>query len=143
MGGLVRDIAVRWRIGFQRRLGFHPPTQAELMALLTGLQMCKQQGFSKIMVFTDSIEAIRLVETEGGANHFLHTEITEIREHIYSDWDISIKYARRSALQCADMMAKKAQVIHEEMIYWQRPPRECLSQLQDDMALATISASNF
>ncbi|XP_028797606.1 uncharacterized protein LOC114753106 [Neltuma alba] len=113
------------------------------MALRTGLQMCKQQGFSRINVFTDSIEAIRLIETEGGANHPLHTEITEIRELIYSDWDISIKYAPRNALQCADLMAKKAQFIDEELVYWMEPPQECLSRLQEDVALANMSATNY
>ncbi|XP_028755086.1 uncharacterized protein LOC114714512 [Neltuma alba] len=98
-GGLVRDAAGRWRIGFQRRLGVLPPTAAELMALLTGLQMCKQQGFSKIEVFTDSIEVLRLIETEGGASHFLQTELTEIRELIYSDWDVSINHAPRKVIQ--------------------------------------------
>ncbi|XP_028757805.1 uncharacterized protein LOC114716910 [Neltuma alba] len=131
-GGTIRDENGNWITGFQKRLGRVPSTIAELIGITTGLQICKQQGFDKVLVYTDSLEAIHLLMIDSGGHHPFSTEITEGRRLIFSDWEIELRYAPRESIQCADFLAREAHHIVEDMKILNEPHPGCFDRLRLD-----------
>ncbi|XP_028754654.1 uncharacterized protein LOC114714122 [Neltuma alba] len=132
-GGIVRNSVGQWLVGFKKKLGFLPSTAAELLALQTGLEICKQQGYSKVMAYTDSMEVYHMLMVDEGFQHPLRSHIMQIQNLMYSDWDLKINYTPRDNIQCADQLAKEAHRLTEGMIMLWHPPADCLSRFRDDL----------
>ncbi|XP_028802876.1 uncharacterized protein LOC114758036 [Neltuma alba] len=111
-----------------------PSTAAELTSLLIGLRLCKQYKYQRVVAYTDSTETIQLLMQDGGPQHPYWVEIEEIRELIYSDWDVKIRHAPRETIRCADFLARMAHNLMEEYCVWTNPPTGCLNQLGLDSA---------
>ncbi|XP_028760097.1 uncharacterized protein LOC114744950 [Neltuma alba] len=114
--GIIRDENGNWIVGFHKRLGRVPSTTAELLGITTRLQICRQQGFDKVLVYTDSLEAIHLLMTDSGGYHPFRTEITKGRRLIFSDWEIEFRYAPRESIQRVDFLAREAHIVEDMKI---------------------------
>lgn len=133
-GGILRDQSGSWRCGFQQRFGvLLCNTEAEFMAIRIGLQVCKDRGFRKIKLFSDSIEALHLLGSESQPNHPLGPLIQETKSLIYSDWDLQLNHAYRECLACADSLAKDAINSSTDLIILDAAPTFCLEQMSADM----------
>ncbi|XP_028783727.1 uncharacterized protein LOC114739818 [Neltuma alba] len=106
-------------------MGFMPSTAAKLNALLTGLQICKQYGFKQIHAYTDSLEAFHLITRDRSLHHPLRPTVAELRNLIFSKWDLTINYAPRSTIKCADILARLAHHQTQDLFILQNPPPEC------------------
>ncbi|XP_028761736.1 uncharacterized protein LOC114720258 [Neltuma alba] len=135
-GGLIRNPKGDWVLGFQRTLGCIPPMCTELLGVVTGLRICKQQGFNKILVYTNSLEVICLLMEDCGTDHPFKLAIEEGRKLIYSDWDIEVRHAPRETLYCADFVAKDAHQREEDMTLLLEPHPGCSNHLQADLMLS-------
>lgn len=134
-GGIIRNSLGEWIVGFQQKLGFLPSTSAEVHGILSGLRLCKQQGFTKIIAVTDSLEAYQLIMKTGGFNHPLRQELNEIRDHLYSDWDMDFHYEPRETIKCADFLATTAHGILDEMVIYTTPPPGCTPLIRGDLTV--------
>lgn len=131
-GGLIRDATGQWIFGFQRQLGFMKPTAAEILALLNGLQICRQQKLNKIIAYIDSMEAFNLIYKDGWHGYPLRSEINEIRNLLFSNWEIELRYEPREALRCVDFLAKDAQHLRSSSQLLPNAHPGCLSFMRDD-----------
>lgn len=135
-GGVIRDSHGHWLLGFQHQLGFVPNTSAELLGIHKGLSLCKQHGYSKVIAYTDSMEALRLLMYEGSINHPLREEINNIRDCLYSGWQVELRYTPRENVRCADYLARTAHEMTEESHIWFAPHPGCREILQEDHSAA-------
>ncbi|XP_028752652.1 uncharacterized protein LOC114712303 [Neltuma alba] len=124
-GGFISDYRGHWKGGFQRKLGTMPSTAAEIHAMLTRLQLCKQLGYSKIKLYTDSAEALHLLLTDCEPSHPLREMVQDLRNLIFDNWDIEILHSFRENLGCANKLATMAHHIEHEYIFLQDIPNYC------------------
>lgn len=60
-GGVLRDHLGRWRGGFAMNHGICGVIAAELWAIIKGLELCWDLGFTKVVVETDSLLAAKTI----------------------------------------------------------------------------------
>lgn len=60
--GLIRNHEENFILGFSGLVRISNIMHADLMALLRGPSLCWYEGFRKVKCYTDSLEAIRLIE---------------------------------------------------------------------------------
>ncbi|PKI68726.1 hypothetical protein CRG98_010783 [Punica granatum] len=53
-GGVIRDKAGNWKLGFSMNLGITTSVVAELVAILQGLLLATSQGIQKLIIETDA-----------------------------------------------------------------------------------------
>lgn len=109
-GGVFQNEQSDWILGFRRELGRATISVVELLTIRTGLEVCNQQKFQKIKLFSDSLEAINLLFRNCRYDSSFN-EVTAIRDLIYSNWDLVIKQTPRENLSCADYLAKTAYTV--------------------------------
>ncbi|KAG8485674.1 hypothetical protein CXB51_018959 [Gossypium anomalum] len=61
VGGLVRDQNGRWIMGFNKYLGNCIGTEVGLWDMLDGLKLILDRRFQRILIETDSLEAINAI----------------------------------------------------------------------------------
>ena len=107
-GGVIRNSEGSWLIGFCKSLGLHSVIEAELYAILLGLKLGHQMGFRKILLYSDSLDAVNVLMRDScHEDHPLRAVIREIRDLLFQDWDVTIHYTPRDNIACADYMAKE------------------------------------
>ncbi|KAK8583706.1 hypothetical protein V6N12_067966 [Hibiscus sabdariffa] len=60
--GLISDQGGGWLFGFHKSIGIVSPLYAELWAILTGLQLAWNKGIPRLIVQSDSMEALKLIQ---------------------------------------------------------------------------------
>lgn len=60
-GGLVRDHCGTFIFGFYGSAGQATVLQAEILGILHGLRLCRDHGFNKARCYSDSLNAVRLI----------------------------------------------------------------------------------
>ncbi|KAE8662503.1 hypothetical protein F3Y22_tig00113337pilonHSYRG00175 [Hibiscus syriacus] len=58
VGGVVRDHVGNWIIGFHKAVGITAPLQAELWAILQGLEVAWSHGFELLLIQSDFADAV-------------------------------------------------------------------------------------
>ncbi|XP_028771174.1 uncharacterized protein LOC114728430 [Neltuma alba] len=110
-GGLIRNSDGDWVVGFQKNIGTCSVTEAELVAIRTGLEVGKLYNHPMVVLYSDSMDALNLIARECVADHPLRTIITDIRELIFAREEIELHHASRDTIRCADYLAKEG---HEQ-----------------------------
>ncbi|XP_054782593.1 uncharacterized protein LOC129289853 [Prosopis cineraria] len=119
--GVFQNEQEDWILGFRRELGRAIISVAELLAIRIGLEICHQQKFQKIKLFSDSLEAINMLSGDYHSDSSFN-EVTAIHDLIYSNWDFVIKQTSRENLNCANYLAKTAYTVGANTILlWNRP----------------------
>lgn len=65
-GGLIRDFAGVWLLGFVVHIGFCSLVATEFWILLIGLQQAQGMGYHQVIVEVDSLVVIHLLHSETG-----------------------------------------------------------------------------
>ncbi|KAK8473962.1 hypothetical protein V6N11_000308 [Hibiscus sabdariffa] len=115
VGGLIRDNYGSWKIGFQKALGITDVLQAELWAILLGLQLAWAQGHEIVEVQSDSQQAIALVSDNSAASSSLSL-VRAIVKFRQRGWMLSFKWISREGNQPADALAKSANALLHSMV---------------------------
>jgi len=63
-GGIVHNSGGKFLFGFYGSVGLSNILHAEIQALLTGITLCCEAGFKKIVCFSDSLHVVQLVAKE-------------------------------------------------------------------------------
>ena len=69
IGGVARTKDGDWLWGFQQNIGHASCTMSEILAIKTGLQLCKDTKVDKILLYSDSMEALNLITSECEESH--------------------------------------------------------------------------
>ncbi|KAL4340570.1 hypothetical protein GQ457_08G000230 [Hibiscus cannabinus] len=105
VSGVFRKDDGSWFYGFNKSIGIMQPLQAELWGLFIGIQIAWDIGLKKLLIQSDSKEAIKLLNAKDAAsnNCALVRSIARLRN---LRWETSIQWIPRTGNEPADMLAK-------------------------------------
>ena len=104
-GGIVRDDAGRWTLGFYGFIGNTTITKAELWDIHQGLKITKYRNWKDVIVKTDSQAAKDLIKHGDVNDHPLGVMIDECRR-ILELMNGCIKHTWHQENVCANMLVK-------------------------------------
>ncbi|XP_075076726.1 uncharacterized protein LOC142163350 [Nicotiana tabacum] len=107
LGGTVRDEYGDIIMAFSTPATAQNHNIAEAQAALCGLNWCKQNGFSQVILELDSLYIIEILRKDGDTNYKLSHIVNKIKDTI-NMLNIQIKHCYREANQLADSLAKRA-----------------------------------
>ncbi|KAG8486209.1 hypothetical protein CXB51_019502 [Gossypium anomalum] len=120
-GGCVRDHNGGWIIGFAKYLGSCTVLEVELWRILDGLNLILDRHFEKILIQTDSTEAINAIldNSSGSPNSALVRKIYLILRKM-KQW--KIQYIPREDNLIADSLAKSVRTRRICLRLFENPP---------------------
>lgn len=118
-----------WDFGVGYTLPVHA---AELQAIKTVLEICKNRGFNTIQLCSDSLEALNLVFRYSGQDHRFREIINPTRDLIYDYWDLELHFSCRESIHCADILTKAGhRSSNNTTIFLNIPPGSVQAVLED------------
>lgn len=96
-GGLLRDAEGNWILGFTSNMGHGDSLLAELWAIWHGAYVASQQHFRKVIIETDSLESVSLIQKYGISAHPYAMLIMDIKAMMPSFAQVSIQHTYRQA----------------------------------------------
>ncbi|RYR72069.1 hypothetical protein Ahy_A02g006258 [Arachis hypogaea] len=106
-GGVFRDSAGRYLIGFAGNLGNCSIMHAELWAIVHGLTIAITHGYQNLMVESDSVAAINFIKNGSSSGHHCAPLIQDVRVLTERLKKVSWIHVFREANTVADQLAKK------------------------------------
>ncbi|KAL5818299.1 hypothetical protein ACOSQ4_022141 [Xanthoceras sorbifolium] len=131
-GGIIRDDAKNWVLGFALNRGKGSIMDAELWGIYEGLLLCWKAGFKKIIVESDSKEAVDLINTNSNDNSPFLSIILGCKKLLEGDWSCSIIHTFREANRVADRLAKIGHTLKLGVTIFQVPPPCTILLLDED-----------
>lgn len=102
------------------------------MGILDGLKLCWDHGCRKVLLSSDSAEALNLIAREHSGNHPMRSTIDDIRDLLMRDWSLTYEHVFREAKTCANSLANRAHEMLSEFTLIPHPPPECGNLLSAD-----------
>nr|POE59880.1 putative ribonuclease h protein [Quercus suber] len=146
-GGLLRDCAGQWIVGFAKSISSSSSIAAELWALREGLGLCLDRGILAVEVELDASAAISLVSSNVQTKGDLSGLVDDCRELLMRLPQVKLVHCYREANFCADALAKLGSASINLSSVFVSPPPVILQFLYDDMLgvcrsrLCTIGAA--
>ncbi|KAE8691648.1 putative Cc-nbs-lrr resistance protein [Hibiscus syriacus] len=131
IGGLFKDNEGSWISGFNKKIGITNPLQCELWAILIGIQIAWDYGFEKLLIQTDSKEAVRFLHDHKAASSS-NSLVRAIERFRHRSWAIDITWIDREC-NPADKLAKLDS--HYALQTFDVPPTHLLQSLDYDKHL--------
>ncbi|KAK8984899.1 hypothetical protein V6N11_064445 [Hibiscus sabdariffa] len=121
IGGLLRDDCGDWVVGFTWPIGRCSVLVAELWALYDMLHCAWDRGFRKVLIETDCLEVIRILQRTSPSlsNTGLVASIMRLTEH---NWELVIRHVPRSGNALADRLSKWGHLYSPESVMLDYPP---------------------
>ncbi|KAE8735031.1 putative Bifunctional inhibitor/lipid-transfer protein/seed storage 2S albumin superfamily protein [Hibiscus syriacus] len=104
IGGVFRDNEGSRILGFNKALGILQPTQAELWAIYVGLQIAWDHGFEFLVIQSDSMEIVNLLNKSDAHSSPLPL-VRAIEKLRKQAWVTTIQYISRKGNSLADTIA--------------------------------------
>jgi ribonuclease HI len=105
---------------------------AEIMAVLHGLQLCWDNGYRKVICFSDSLQSVNLIRDGVSPHHRFANEIQCIRNLLANEWEVVISHTLREGNASADVPAKMGALSTSQLVKISTPPHELQSPLSAD-----------
>ncbi|GAU10638.1 hypothetical protein TSUD_421140, partial [Trifolium subterraneum] len=138
-GGLFRDSNGRWLKGYAQKIGACDALHAEMWGMYTGMQMARRQGFTHIIVESDSKLLIDMVTGSCKLNGKTPILVRRIRDFANLQWHITFKHTWREGNRCADWLANfSLSQSSFDVRNLETPPRELQSLIFDDISGACM-----
>lgn len=130
--GVIRDSNGNWIVGFSKFLGSGDALLAEIWALKLGLCLCVSKGLKNIFVETDSAIAAHLILCHNISHtHPLYPLIDDCRSALTVSLS-SLHHIHREGNMCADILAKTALTLRNDLQEFIDIPPYVLSAFKDD-----------
>ncbi|KAK9749278.1 hypothetical protein RND81_02G114800 [Saponaria officinalis] len=132
-GGLIRDTKGIMLTAFAEKLGHSTNMRAELMALSRGIQLAKQMGHNRVIVQTDSLTLVNLLQQTD--HHCSYFHLLQLCKEVFKSdqWRVEVVHVYREANSCADWLANLDIDQMEHLKILEEPP-QCLQYLlQQDL----------
>ena len=72
-------------------------------------EMCWSEGFRRVLLCSDSIEALSLITRWCEKDHPYAWLVKDIWNPLERDWTVRLQHTGREAIRCADWLARRAQ----------------------------------
>lgn len=105
---------------------------AELKAIFYGVTVAKQCGFRKVIVKSDNLEAIHMLNVVSEVHSNYNSIICAIRDLLESGDSFLFIYGIRESNQCADKLAKIAAASGGPFQLLEEPSRELFHLIDKD-----------
>lgn len=128
-GGVCRDHHGNWVFGFSRNLGSSNVLWTELWAIFTMVTLAWDRGWRRIMVESDSLVAVNLINEGCAILHPYASLVNQIRVFLARDWNVVCVHILREANQVADCLANESHVLSLGLHCSETPPPSCLNLL--------------
>ncbi|KAK4258405.1 hypothetical protein QN277_007860 [Acacia crassicarpa] len=111
---------------------------------MSGLKVGRQMGFHKILLYSDSLEAVNSLMRDCCIDHPFRNIIAATRDLIYQEWSVQIYHTHRVNISCADYMAKCEMDIQHgaEVVLIPTVPNDCLHMYLHDQLVCNQSICN-
>ncbi|KAK8579321.1 hypothetical protein V6N12_069647 [Hibiscus sabdariffa] len=121
IGGLLRDDCGDWVVGFTRPVGRCSVLVAELWALHDMLHCAWDRGFHKVLIESDCLEVIRILQQTSPSlsSTGLVASILRLTEY---DWELVIRHVPRKGNALADRLSKWGRIHSPETVILVHPP---------------------
>jgi ribonuclease HI len=129
---VIRDSCGLWVGGFSRTIGHTTSVQAELRALLDGMQLALELHITHLDIEMDSLVSVDLVLSNSVANVFLRSIVDDCRCMMEKFASVTLKHIYREANACADLLAKEGCSQLLPFISFTAPPASVLECLAFD-----------
>ncbi|CAJ2657953.1 unnamed protein product [Trifolium pratense] len=141
-GDLFRDSDGRWLIGYTQRIGDCDALHAEMWGMYTGMEMARRQGYTHLIVESDSKLLIDMVTGRCKLNGKAPILVNRIQDLSNLQWHVMFKHTWREGNRCADWLASFSlnQSSYDVRIL-EDPPRELQQILFDDVSGACMPRS--
>ncbi|CAJ2630361.1 unnamed protein product [Trifolium pratense] len=141
-GGLFRDSDGRWLKGYTQRIGDCDALHAEMWGMYTGMEMARRQGYTHLVVESDSKLLIDMVTGRCKLNGKAPILVNRIQDLSNLQWHVMFKHTWREGNRCADWLASFSlnQSSYDVRIL-EDPPRELQQILFDDVSGACMPRS--
>ncbi|KAL4348653.1 hypothetical protein GQ457_17G006170 [Hibiscus cannabinus] len=127
IGGLLRDHSGSWISGFQKSIGKCSVIQAELWTIYTGLIYAWDQGFSLLLVQSDSKDMVTMLNSVHATNSVFPL-VRAIDRLCKRNWETKISWIPRDGNRVADMFVKLTNPSAMDLVELCFPP-DCLLPL--------------
>lgn len=109
-GGIIRDHSGKWMVGFLHNIGKGNSFIAKAWASLSGIQVAIDRGFSCVILESDSLEIVKLINDLNPlpTEHPLFSIVFSIRQCMGRLANVKVVHVFREVNTCADMMANLA-----------------------------------
>ncbi|KAK8558537.1 hypothetical protein V6N12_041839 [Hibiscus sabdariffa] len=133
VGGVFRADNGSWITGFNKTIGIGCPLQAELWAILLGLQLAWDNGFERLLIQSDSKNAVKRL-TSMQALFDPCSLIRAIVRNCHRGWATEFQWIPRDGNKPADMLAKLDNLPNYEITIFSQPPESLLPFLDFDIS---------
>ncbi|KAF5934299.1 hypothetical protein HYC85_030470 [Camellia sinensis] len=131
-GGLIRDEQGAWVCGYYGRLQPGTSLEAELWALYKGLTVILQKGMNNVIVESDAMQVVQLMNEETKDN-CPFKNLVEDSKILLRGYQCTVQHVWKAGNLCADALAKFGAQQPEDMLVVNEPPAEIRSLIISDM----------
>ncbi|KAK3221065.1 hypothetical protein Dsin_015035 [Dipteronia sinensis] len=135
-GGVFRDDIYNWLSGFAMNKGVGSALEAEMWGIFEGMSIAWKTGYKKLVIETDSMSAVHLLNATLPQNHHLFSIAQACRNLMEEDWSCTICHGYRESNRVADSLANLANLGHSldlGTIVFERPPPQISILLDEDL----------
>ncbi|KAF2300108.1 hypothetical protein GH714_009037 [Hevea brasiliensis] len=98
VGGLIRNSQGGWCAGFASFVGSYSVLNAELWAILEGLNLAWRRGCKKLVVECDNLEVISMLKGNMEPHALCSLLIYSILDLVKRDWELDFRHIYREAI---------------------------------------------
>ncbi|KAF7844252.1 RnaseH [Senna tora] len=138
--GGIRDHEGKWIGGFTKKLGKGNILLAEMCGILEGLQVAWHNNLKKIIIESDSLQAVSYILASLDRKHPLYPILHKIKLLLANDWDVKVIHISRDSNRIADNLAFRAHVLDFGLYIYDAPPASCVELYRDDSRKASLPA---
>ncbi|KAJ1381872.1 Ribonuclease H domain [Sesbania bispinosa] len=141
VGGVFRTSSCLCLGGFQGFVGPGDCFEAELLAVLVGLQFAWMKGWRDLIVETDALEVVQAVQDTNISFHKHLGAIQSIRDYTQRNWNVSVTHIFREGNHVADLLAKHGALNDRDVHWWEEPTPPVATALLRDSSLMSSFVS--
>ncbi|KAJ1395438.1 Ribonuclease H domain [Sesbania bispinosa] len=135
VGGVFQNSSTDCLGGFNGFVGRGDSLEEELLAVLNGLEFAWMKGWRVLVVETDALEVVSVLQDSNLTFHKHLGLINAIKEYIQKDWNLVLSHAYREANMPADKLAKEGASSVLGVLWWEVPPPAVATLLLRDSSL--------
>ncbi|KAE8669528.1 hypothetical protein F3Y22_tig00112231pilonHSYRG00194 [Hibiscus syriacus] len=136
IGGVFSDNEGSWILGFNKTLVILQPLHAELWAIYVGLQVAWDHGFELLIIQSDSMEAVNLLNKPDA--HSSPLPLVRVIDKIRKQaWVTTIQWISRRGNSHADALAKSTSFHSFDTHFFEEPPADLQQLLLCDILISS------
>ena len=132
-GGVVRDDAGRWVIGFSRSIDMTNSFAIELWGLREGLLLCSNLNITSLEIELDAKSIVDALGNPSHVNNIISPLLDDCRLLISRILQVCIKHCFRQANRCADSLARMSYCLDANFSTFDSLPVDLIDVVEDDL----------